>query len=563
MANDYFDFLSQNAQDENARVESTNDGFVNLTTRADAECQVVCDGDFLFLLNPNQITKEKAPVGQHILQFISIEYPDIVVEKIVDFPEAGKNYLVMVNEFSALISAKVKHVEEKKAASEAKARAKAEEAKKKAEEETIGTIGFIAKLGGKGTFTGPIKEGKPFGKGKVIFESGNVYEGEFKDGWRHGYGTFKMNDGFIYEGEFKEDMRTGKGKLTAPDGRKWEGEFLDGQAHGKVKCYFTNGATLEGIWEKGDTANKPNIYTWPNGDRLECEGWDGGSNGKGVYYWKDGKQESQTWSHGLQVKENASIEWTLFINGIKGSYTGRLVNGVPNGKGHFESTENDLSKYPYIYDGEWVDGKRQGKGTNLLPTNDKYEGEFVGDRRNGYGVIQYKDGGRYEGEWKDGLRHGKGKYITSPKRIAMDYEGEWKNDKPDGEGTIFDWPMGLTTIGKYTGQVKDGKPEGKGHFEVTKDNTSSYPHQYPCVYDGDWHLGKRHGKGKIIWPKGDKYEGDWFEGKRHGKGVMLYSDGSSYNGEWQNNMRQGRGKFISHDGWIHEGYWVNDKKNWK
>lgn len=108
MNNDYFDFLNQNAKSEHpANTASSNDGYVNLTTRADAECQVVCDGDFLFLLNPNQITKEKAPVGQHILQFISTEYPDLIVEKIVDFPEVGKNYLVMVNEFKRIIEDRV------------------------------------------------------------------------------------------------------------------------------------------------------------------------------------------------------------------------------------------------------------------------------------------------------------------------------------------------------------------------------------------------------------------------------------------------------------------------
>ena len=104
MPNGYFDFLDKNSIITPTTSEETGkDVFVNLTLRADAECQVTCDGDFLVLLNPNQITKEKAPAGQHILQFISTTHPDIQVEKIVDFPEAGKNYLVLVNEFSELM----------------------------------------------------------------------------------------------------------------------------------------------------------------------------------------------------------------------------------------------------------------------------------------------------------------------------------------------------------------------------------------------------------------------------------------------------------------------------
>ena len=97
MANEYFDFLG--SQPEQGKGDS-----VNLTVRADAECQLVCDGDFLELLKANQIVKLKAPVGQHILQFICIDYPDLCVEKIVDWPDAGKNYLVIVNEFKGLIA---------------------------------------------------------------------------------------------------------------------------------------------------------------------------------------------------------------------------------------------------------------------------------------------------------------------------------------------------------------------------------------------------------------------------------------------------------------------------
>ena len=105
MSTNYFDFLDQNSGSTPATSEGVTmkDEFVNLTLRADAECQVTCDGDFLVLLSPNQITKEKAPVGQHILQFISTTHPDIQIEKIVDFPDPGKNYLVLVNEFAGLM----------------------------------------------------------------------------------------------------------------------------------------------------------------------------------------------------------------------------------------------------------------------------------------------------------------------------------------------------------------------------------------------------------------------------------------------------------------------------
>lgn len=101
MDNNYFDFLGQNSVtgNDNTNAGDSNDkGKVNLTVRVDADCQVVCDGDFLFLANANQIVKDKAPMGQHLLNFTSLDYPDATIEKIVDFPVEGNNYLIVVNE---------------------------------------------------------------------------------------------------------------------------------------------------------------------------------------------------------------------------------------------------------------------------------------------------------------------------------------------------------------------------------------------------------------------------------------------------------------------------------
>ena len=101
MDNNYFDFLGQNSVtgNDNTNAGGSNDkGKVNLTVRVDADCQVVCDGDFMFLANANQIVKDKAPMGQHLLNFTSLDYPDATVEKIVDFPVEGNNYLIVVNE---------------------------------------------------------------------------------------------------------------------------------------------------------------------------------------------------------------------------------------------------------------------------------------------------------------------------------------------------------------------------------------------------------------------------------------------------------------------------------
>lgn len=47
------------------------------------------------------------------------------------------------------------------------------------------------------------------------------------------------------------------------------------------------------------------------------------------------------------------------------------------------------------YEGQWVDGKREGKGNGSLKN---------------VGVLLYSNGNKYEGEWADDKMNGQGKY---------------------------------------------------------------------------------------------------------------------------------------------------------
>ena len=80
-------------------------GLANVTVRVDADCFMQCDGEFVDVpLKAGQVTKTELPTGQHLLEFLSTENPNVKVEKMVDFPESGKNYLVIVNELKAAIA---------------------------------------------------------------------------------------------------------------------------------------------------------------------------------------------------------------------------------------------------------------------------------------------------------------------------------------------------------------------------------------------------------------------------------------------------------------------------
>lgn len=106
----------------------------NVTIRVDADSLLLCDGENIGQqFKACVLTKIQVPPGQHLLEFLSAEYPDVKIEKEVAFPEAGKSYLVIIKGLKDLVDAAA---EEAKRKAEKEARLKAEaEAKRKAEEE--------------------------------------------------------------------------------------------------------------------------------------------------------------------------------------------------------------------------------------------------------------------------------------------------------------------------------------------------------------------------------------------------------------------------------------------
>lgn len=66
----------------------------------------------------------------------------------------------------------------------------------------------------------------------------------------------------------------------------------------------------------------------------------------------------------------------------------------------------------YIYEGDFLNGKRQGKGK--LYSNDKkfiYEGNWLDDQKEGFGNEIFPDGTKFEGEFQKGKKNGKGIFI--------------------------------------------------------------------------------------------------------------------------------------------------------
>lgn len=89
-------------------------------------------------------------------------------------------------------------------------------------------------------------------------------------------------------------------------------------------------------------------------------------------------------------------------------------------------TDGMVAHYKGEVDSE---GKPHGQGKAYYKSSSMYDGAWVNGKRQGYGIEYYPDGTtRYDGEWSGGLRHGKGKSFHTNGTLA--FEGNWVEDKP-------------------------------------------------------------------------------------------------------------------------------------
>jgi hypothetical protein len=133
----------------------------------------------------------------------------------------------------------------------------------------------------------------------------------------------------------------------------------------------------------------------PSPQPNETISWTGGcsngiAQGRGVLQWlKDGKPNER--------------------------YEGEYRDGKQNGRGVYTSADGSRCEC------EYRDDKKDGRGV-LTDKNGRYEGEFRDDRHDGRGVMTWRDGSRYEGEFRDGKANGTGTYRDTDGQL---YSGAW------------------------------------------------------------------------------------------------------------------------------------------
>ena len=144
----------------------------------------------------------------------------------------------------------------------------------------------------------------------------------------------------------------------------------------------------------------------------------------------------------------------------------------------------------------------------------RYEGQKVDGYREGYGTFHYSQGGIYTGNWHLNKMEGEGCLYYPSGKLA--YEGSWENDKLHGYGTLYS---------EDVVKLKDS-------FDYRSfDNIGDFWIKYEGYFLDD----NKEGKGKLVLSNGEWFNGQFSEDKVHGDGEFFRKDGVRILGRWHRN----------------------------
>mmetsp|Transcript_27686 Transcript_27686/g.79655 ORF Transcript_27686/g.79655 Transcript_27686/m.79655 type:complete len:221 (+) Transcript_27686:164-826(+) len=151
--------------------------------------------------------------------------------------------------------------------------------------------------------------------------------------------------------------------------------------------------------------------------------------------WKQRCQQAEAKLKAFDQEPSlASLHWE------GGMYHGNVRNKMP----HDEGTLRTLDGQNSLYEGQWADGKRHGKGKEYATCQ-------VLDQQGGQ--MGTKMCLVYEGDWQVGKREGQGQAYYQYDGPVLWFDGEWREGLANS-GMLF--PDGTY----YGGKHADGTPKG-------------------------------------------------------------------------------------------------------
>ena len=196
-----------------------------------------------------------------------------------------------------------------------------------------------------------------------------------------------------------------------------------------------------------------------------------------------------------------------------------------------------------IYEGEYLNGERHGKGkVYYIDSTIYFEGEYLYGKKNGKGKVYHTNGVIwFEVEYKNGLKNGKGKEYHYNGKLS--FEGEYVNGR-EWIGTQYD--ENGNVIYKINNDI-NGIGKGYNDSDCT------------LKFEGEYLNGKRNGKGKEYDSNGKiRFEGEYLNnqkwiGTRYDKDdKVLYKLNNNINWEGKEYYLDGKIKF--------EGEYLNGQR---
>jgi len=309
-------------------------------------------------------------------------------------------------------------------------------------------------------------------RGPYTYSSGSIYQGQWRGGFRDGYGVQIWPGSSKYEGNWSYGWPFGIGKFTLSAGEVYEGAWKDIWASGQASVCISGPTAVSGF-----TSGVTDGYLW-------------------LWYREELVHAASPTRRKAVGSKRSELEAKLSKMKSMVEQTKRALETGHEPSDLFKANLRAFKRKEYedgkVYEGEFAEDRRDGRGKVTWVNGDSYEGEWRNDNQHGLGRNIFSNGSAFIGSFKDNLKHGLGEYRWEDGSI---YIGEWQGNKMQGVGEYV-WP--------------DGRR-----------------------YMGEWSTGVMHGYGVLEWKDGKKYEGGWEQGKKHGEGITTTVSGTVSRDVWK------------------------------
>ncbi|XP_066911745.1 uncharacterized protein [Clytia hemisphaerica] len=242
-------------------------------------------------------------------------------------------------------------------------------------------------------YTGAFKFNKFHGTGELLYPDGSIYKGEFDRGERSGQGTYTQPGGVSYEGQWMHDLKDGRGKMEYENGDVYEGTWMQDMRIGQGVMVYSYGGFYRGQWQS-DLMHGSGVLELKDGSTYDGEFHYNKMCGSGKMKYKNGAMYNGEWQDNCQCGKG------ILTKPGQWSCDGHWQQGKQHGLCLLNDPVNN-----YSYEGQWVNGVKEGKGKEKLKDS-TFEGTFVEDMRQGSGEEKFKDGSIYKGTWLRGQKNG-------------------------------------------------------------------------------------------------------------------------------------------------------------